>query len=130
MTRSLAGKLVFRRDRWWAVFTSSCWRALVCVTNGGCGPNRPRVVDRWTGRGPGALATRCENAAGACPAGLVSLRAKTGPSLPRGSPGEPNRMAPISNTTRPQAAPAWLGIVKFLLLAVLFGLIFLLGQVM
>lgn len=40
-------------------------------------------------------------------------------------------MAPISNPTGPEARPSpWLGIVKFLLLAVLFGLIFLLGQQM
>ena len=40
-------------------------------------------------------------------------------------------MAPVSKTTGPVAGPSpWLGVVKFLLLAVLFGLIFLLAQEM
>ena len=40
-------------------------------------------------------------------------------------------MAPISNTAGPEARQSpWLGIVKFLLVAVLIGLIFLLGQEM
>ena len=40
-------------------------------------------------------------------------------------------MAPISNPTGPEARPSpWLGIGKFLLVAVLIGLIFLLGQQM
>jgi hypothetical protein len=40
-------------------------------------------------------------------------------------------MAPTSNTTGPEARPSlWLGIVKFLLLAILIGLIFLLGEEM
>jgi hypothetical protein len=40
-------------------------------------------------------------------------------------------MAPIANPTDPEARPSpWLGIVKFLLLVVLIGLIFLLGQQM
>ena len=40
-------------------------------------------------------------------------------------------MAPTPNTTTPEAGPSpWTGIVKFLLLAILVGLIFLLGQEM
>jgi ABC-type microcin C transport system permease subunit YejE len=40
-------------------------------------------------------------------------------------------MAPTSNTTGPEAGPSpWLGIVKFLLVAILIGLIFLLGEEM
>jgi hypothetical protein len=40
-------------------------------------------------------------------------------------------MTPISNTTDPAGRPSpWLGIVKFLLLVILVGLIFLLGQTM
>jgi hypothetical protein len=40
-------------------------------------------------------------------------------------------MAPISNPTDPGASQShWLGIVKLLLLAILFGLIFLLGREM
>ena len=40
-------------------------------------------------------------------------------------------MAPISNPTGPEAPQSpWLGIVKFLLLVVLIGLMFLLGQQM
>jgi hypothetical protein len=40
-------------------------------------------------------------------------------------------MAPISNPIGPEAGPSsWLGFLKFLLLVVLFGLIFLLGQQM
>jgi hypothetical protein len=40
-------------------------------------------------------------------------------------------MAPTSNITDPEAEPSpWTGIVKFLLLAVLIGLIFLLGEEM
>ena len=40
-------------------------------------------------------------------------------------------MTPISNTPRPDAQPSpWLGIVKFLLLVILFAMIFLLGQAM
>jgi hypothetical protein len=40
-------------------------------------------------------------------------------------------MAPIANPTDPEADPSpWLGIVKFLFLVVLIGLIFLLGQQM
>ena len=40
-------------------------------------------------------------------------------------------MTPISNTPRPAARPSpWLGIVKFLLLAILIAMIFLLGQQM
>jgi ABC-type microcin C transport system permease subunit YejE len=40
-------------------------------------------------------------------------------------------MAPTPNTTGPEAGRApWLGIVKFLLLAILIGLIFLLGEEM
>ena len=38
-------------------------------------------------------------------------------------------MAPISNPTGPEAGRSqWLGIVKFLLVAILIGLIFLLGE--
>jgi ABC-type microcin C transport system permease subunit YejE len=40
-------------------------------------------------------------------------------------------MTLISNTKEPAERPSpWLGIVKFLLLAILLGLIFLLGQTM
>ena len=40
-------------------------------------------------------------------------------------------MAPISNPTGPEAGQSpWLGIVKFLLVAILIGLIFLLGEEM
>jgi len=40
-------------------------------------------------------------------------------------------MAPTPNTTGPEAEQSpWLGIVKFLLLAILIGLIFLLGEEM
>jgi hypothetical protein len=40
-------------------------------------------------------------------------------------------MAPVANPTDPEAGPSpWSGIVKFLLLVVLIGLIFLLGQQM
>ena len=40
-------------------------------------------------------------------------------------------MAPISNPTRPEAGQSqWLGIVKFLLVAILIVLIFLLGEEM
>lgn len=40
-------------------------------------------------------------------------------------------MAPTANPTGPEPEPSpWLGMVKFLLLVVLFGLIFLLGQQM
>lgn len=40
-------------------------------------------------------------------------------------------MALTSNTNGPEAAPSpWTGIIKFLLLAILIGLIFLLGQEM
>jgi hypothetical protein len=40
-------------------------------------------------------------------------------------------MTLISNTTDPAERPSpWLGIAKFLLLAILLGLIFLLGQTM
>ena len=40
-------------------------------------------------------------------------------------------MAPISNPTGPEAGPSpWSGIVKFLLVAILIGLIFLLGEEM
>jgi hypothetical protein len=40
-------------------------------------------------------------------------------------------MTPISNTPDPAARPSpWLGLVKFLLLAILIGMIFLLGQQM
>jgi ABC-type microcin C transport system permease subunit YejE len=40
-------------------------------------------------------------------------------------------MAPISNSTGPGAGQSpWLGIVKFLLVAILIGLIFLLGEEM
>jgi hypothetical protein len=40
-------------------------------------------------------------------------------------------MAPISNPVGTEARPSpWLGLVKFLLLAVLIGLIFLLGREM
>jgi hypothetical protein len=40
-------------------------------------------------------------------------------------------MTPIANTPDPAAPPSpWLGIVKFLLLVILVGMIFLLGQQM
>ncbi len=40
-------------------------------------------------------------------------------------------MAPTFNPTGPEAAPSpWTGIVKFLLVAILIGLIFLLGEEM
>ncbi len=40
-------------------------------------------------------------------------------------------MAPTPNTTNSEAEPSpWTGIVKFLLLAILIGLIFLLGEAM
>jgi hypothetical protein len=40
-------------------------------------------------------------------------------------------MTPVSNTSDPSARPSpWLGFVKFLLLAILIGIIFLLGQQM
>jgi ABC-type microcin C transport system permease subunit YejE len=40
-------------------------------------------------------------------------------------------MAPISNSTGPEAGQSpWLGIAKFLLVAILIGLIFLLGEEM
>ena len=43
----------------------------------------------------------------------------------------PSQMAPTPNTTGPEAGQSpWLGIVKFLLLAILIGLIFLLGEEM
>jgi hypothetical protein len=40
-------------------------------------------------------------------------------------------MAPVPNTTSPEAEPSpWTGIVKFLLLVILVALIFLLGEEM
>ena len=40
-------------------------------------------------------------------------------------------MAPTANSTGPEAGPSpWMGFVKFLLVAILIGLIFLLGEEM
>jgi cobalamin biosynthesis Mg chelatase CobN len=64
----------------------------------------------------------------------VSILKRHKSGAPHGKPGrvgEAVEMTRISDTTAPAPRPSpWLGIVKFLLLVILIGIIFLLGQAM
>jgi hypothetical protein len=61
---------------------------------------------------------------------LRSARNHLAPSLIRHA-RRPSQMAPTSNSTGPEARQSpWTGIVKFLLVAILIGLIYLLGEEM